>query len=137
MKTLVWHWPGSSWPPTSPSPNLHVIDGTQPTMINGGVARVDLEKNRFSKDTITEVSYKPAAVNNTGAGCVIEDLPEVEDTFDVNTILGGDSMSMRNIILSQSDGEDGIDAVKLDLCNSQSKMQKAGPMLRKVPKNFM
>ncbi len=124
MKTLVWHWPGSSWPPTSPSPNLHVIDGTQPTMINGGVARVDLEKIVLAKDTITEVTYKPAAVNNTGAGCVIEDLPEVEDTFDVNTILGGDSMSMRNIILSQSDGEDGIDAVKLDLCNSPIKDAK-------------
>lgn len=121
MKTLVWHWPGSSWPPTSQSPNLHVIDGTQPTMINGGVARVDLEKIVLAKDTITEVTYKPAAVNNTGAGCVIEDLPEVEDTFDVNSILGGDSMSMRNIILSQADGEDGIDAVKLDLCNSPIK----------------
>lgn len=30
MKTLVWHWPGSSWPPTSESPNLHVVEGTQP-----------------------------------------------------------------------------------------------------------
>ena len=29
-KTLVWHWPGCSWPPTSDSPNLHVVDGTQP-----------------------------------------------------------------------------------------------------------
>ena len=121
MKTLVWHWPGSSWPPTSDSPNLHVIDGTQPTMINGGVARVDLEKIVLAQDTITEVTYKPAAVNNTGAGCVIEDLPEIEDTFDANSILGGDSMSMRNIILKQSDGEDGIDAVKLDLCNSPIK----------------
>lgn len=124
MKTLVWHWPGSSWPPTSQSPNLHVVDGTQPTMVNGGAARVDLEKIVLAKTEFTEVSYKPAAVNNTGAGCVIEDLPEVEDTFDVNSILGGDSMSMRNIILSQSDGEDGIDAVKLDLCNSPIKEAK-------------
>lgn len=121
MKTLVWHWPGSSWPPTSDSPNLHVVDGTQPTMINGGVARVDLEKIVLAKESITEVTYKPAAVNNTGAGCVIEDLPEIEDTFDANALLGGDSMSMRNIILKQSDGEDGIDAVKLDLCNSPIK----------------
>lgn len=121
MKTLVWHWPGSSWPPTSDNPNLHVVDGTQPTMINGGAARVDLEKIVLADTKITEVSYRPAAVNNTGAGCVIEDLPEVEDTFDANSILGGDSMSMRNIILQQSDGEDGLDAVKLDLCNSPIK----------------
>ncbi len=121
MKTLVWHWPGSSWPPTSDNPNLHVVDGTQPTMINGGAARVDLEKIVLADAKITKVSYRPAAANNTGAGCVIEDLPEVEDTFDANSILGGDSMSMRNIILQQSDGEDGLDAVKLDLCNSPIK----------------
>jgi hypothetical protein len=30
LKTLVWHWPGSSWPPTSADPLLHVVDGTQP-----------------------------------------------------------------------------------------------------------
>ena len=36
-KTLVWHWPGSSWPPTSDSPNLHVVDGTQPSAINNGI----------------------------------------------------------------------------------------------------
>ena len=30
MKTLVWHWPGSSWPPSSDSPLLSVVDGTQP-----------------------------------------------------------------------------------------------------------
>ena len=29
-KTLVWHWPGSAWPPTSDSPNLWVVDGTSP-----------------------------------------------------------------------------------------------------------
>ena len=29
-KTLVWHWPGSSWPPTSDNANLHVVDGISP-----------------------------------------------------------------------------------------------------------
>ena len=36
-KTLVWHWPGASWPPSLESPNLHVVDGTQPSVINSGV----------------------------------------------------------------------------------------------------
>ena len=40
-KTLVWHWPGSSWPPTSDSPLLHVIDGTQPAAVNAGIAEVE------------------------------------------------------------------------------------------------
>ena len=41
MKTLVFHWPGSSWPPTSDSENLHVIEGTQPSALNYGVAGLD------------------------------------------------------------------------------------------------
>ncbi len=119
MKTLVWHWPGSSWPPTSDNPNLHVVDGTQPAGVNAGVAKVEGEKITVAKDTFKEVQFKPAATTNTGAGCVIEDIPESDDTFDTNSILGG--MSMTNIILKQSDGEDGIEDVAVDLCNSPIK----------------
>ncbi len=121
MKTLVWHWPGSSWPPTSDNPNLHVVDGTQPAAPNSGVAKVEGEKMVLAKATLKEVQFKPAATTNTGAGCVIEDIPETEDTFDANSVLGGDAMSMRNIILKQSDGEDGIEDVAIDLCNSPIK----------------
>ena len=119
MKTLVWHWPGSSWPPTSDNPNLHVVDGTQPAGVNAGVAKVEGEKITVAKDTFKEVLFKPAATTNTGAGCVIEDIPESDDTFDTNSLLGG--MSMTNIILKQSDGEDGIEDVAVDLCNSPIK----------------
>lgn len=122
LKTLVWHWPGSSWPPTSDSPNLHVVDGTQPAMVNSGVAKVEGEKMVLAKDTLKTVQFKPAATTNTGAGCVIEDIPEADDTFDTNSILGGEGgMSMTNIILKQSDGEDGVEDVAIDLCNSPIK----------------
>lgn len=124
MKTLVWHWPGSSWPPTSDSPNLHVVDGTQPAAPNSGVAKIEMEKMVYASTRFTEVLYKPGATNNTGAGCVIEDVPEAEDTFDANSVLGGDAMSMRNIILKQSDGEDGVEDVPIDLCNSPVKEAK-------------
>ena len=124
MKTLVWHWPGSSWPPTSDSPNLHVVDGTQPAAPNSGVAKIEMEKMTYASTRFTEVLYKPGATNNTGAGCVIEDVPEADDVFDANSILGGDAMSMRNIILKQSDGEDGIEDVPIDLCNSPIKEAK-------------
>ena len=29
-KTLVFHWPGGAWPPSSDSENLYVVDGTSP-----------------------------------------------------------------------------------------------------------
>ena len=35
-QTLVWHWPGSSWPPSSDSEYLHVVDGTSPPIIQYG-----------------------------------------------------------------------------------------------------
>ncbi len=121
MKTLVWHWPGSSWPPTSQNPNLHVVDGTQPTSVNGGAPKADAEKLVLARHDFEKVLFKPAATNNTGAGCVIEDVPEADDVFDPNTLLGGDALSMRNIILKQSDGEDGVGDAPLDLCNSPIK----------------
>jgi predicted AlkP superfamily phosphohydrolase/phosphomutase len=121
MKTLVFHWPGSSWPPTSDSPNLHVIDGTQPAAPNSGVAKIEGEKMVYAASDIKEVLYKVAATTNTGAGCVIEDIPEPDLGFDPNTVLGGDAMSMRNIILKHNDGEDGIEDVAVDICNSPIK----------------
>ena len=83
-----------------------------------------MEKMTYASTRFTEVLYKPGATNNTGAGCVIEDVPEADDVFDANTVLGGDAMSMRNIILKQSDGEDGIEDVPIDLCNSPVKEAK-------------
>ena len=55
-KTLVWHWPGSSWPPSSDSPNLMVVDGTVPGSVNVSaqvekefflIARTDIEAPNF------------------------------------------------------------------------------------------
>lgn len=42
-KTLVFNWPGSSWPPSLDSQNLHVVDGTQPGTPNAGVAMTEYE----------------------------------------------------------------------------------------------
>ncbi len=42
-KTLVWHWPGGAWPPTSDSPNLMVVDGTSPGGLGNTTHKVDEE----------------------------------------------------------------------------------------------
>ena len=42
-KTLVWHWPGSAWPPSSDSPNLTVVDGSSPGSVNMSTAQIDGE----------------------------------------------------------------------------------------------
>lgn len=76
--TLIWHWPGSSWPPSSDSTHLAVVDGTQPGAVNMGVAAVDWEKMCVADETIPEVVYTPKnAEANAGAGCVITGLEDI------------------------------------------------------------
>ncbi|MCD8019668.1 MAG: alkaline phosphatase family protein [Clostridiales bacterium] len=74
LKTLVWHWPGSSWPPSSENINLHVVDGTQPGSVNMGIAQMDWEKVIYASKDITQLKYLPRAERPEGAGCIINDL---------------------------------------------------------------
>ncbi len=84
-KTLVWHWPGGSWPPTSTSENLIVVDGTQPASVSMGVALRDMEKYiRASVDVQSEVIAEGESHDN-GAGCIITDLEGMGDAAAVDT----------------------------------------------------
>ncbi len=82
-KTLVWHWPGSSWPPTSESKNLYVVDGTQPGGPNDGVAMVDTEKFIIASEQIREVTYKERAASDSKIPCLIDDM-EIEEGVDAH-----------------------------------------------------
>ncbi len=77
MDTLVWHWPGSSWPPTSDNVHLNVVEGTQPGAINMGVASVDWEKIIDASISYDEVKYMEHGEQQAGVGCIISDLDEV------------------------------------------------------------
>ena len=82
IKTLVWHWPGSSWPPTSESRNLHVVDGTQPGSVNMGIAQMDWEKVIIASKDADTLRYIPRAERPAGVGCIID---------DVEALIPGDS----------------------------------------------
>lgn len=75
-KTLVWHWPGSSWPPSSDSPNLMVVDGTVPGSVNVS-AQVEKEFFFIARNDIEIPNFLPAMAQNIQAACVIENV-EVE-----------------------------------------------------------
>lgn len=108
-KTLVWHWPGSSWPPTSDSENLAVVDGMQPSAINAGTAQVDTTKLIFASEKLQQVEFLPdTATIAPGAGCIIDDVEAlVEDTSEKNNmrdaITGG--KGLRHIIAKEEDDE--------------------------------
>ena len=76
-KTLVWHWPGSSWPPTSDSPYLDVVDGTQPGSVNMGIAQMDWEKIVYASPCTSELGFQSRAERAAGVGCNITDLSDV------------------------------------------------------------
>lgn len=111
-KTLVWHWPGASWPPTSDSPNLSVVDGTQPAAINLGVGMADWETVVVAREDIPAVKYVAHdARENTGAGCVLTDLDDVVDsdederTARVKRVLGNGDGEVTNYIMGEEDFE--------------------------------
>lgn len=61
-KTLVWHWPGSSWPPSSDSENLYAVDGTSPGTVNMASGQRDAE---FMVGASETVQSKPSSVTST------------------------------------------------------------------------
>ncbi len=128
-KTLVWHWPGSSWPPTSDNPNLYVVDGTQPGAPGMGNAAVDWEKKVIADKSFTEVKYQPRIQVSNGAGCVLTDVDAADDTAAqsgsgkvVNAMSKGNGSSgVQNVELSEADGELGLDDTPIDVVNSPIK----------------
>ena len=110
-KTLVFHWPGSSWPPTSDSPNLYVVDGTQPGAVNMGVAVVDKETILLADASIENVLFTAHdAPNNPGVGCVITDLEAADENAGTAGKSGLDNVATAgiessNIVIDESDTE--------------------------------
>jgi len=112
-KTLVFHWPGCSWPPTSDSENLHVIDGVTPASINMALSK-DTEKILYASPEVKEITFRPRVTGATGAGCILDDM-DVEDAEDSLMTAVGD---IQNVMLSYDDGEGSLEAVTFDVINS-------------------
>ena len=64
-KTLVWHWPGGSWPPSSDSENLYVVDGTSPGALGFTYAMRDWEGIAVASTKIEKPEFKANAVCHT------------------------------------------------------------------------
>ena len=132
-RTLVFHWPGSSWPPSSTSENLYVVDGTQPAAANYSLANTDGEKLIMASKDQEKLLYHSANKEDTGADCVIEHLEtetqeeaaqhkdEVGDSGD-----GGGAFLLNryklkkvtNLFLDYGEGATGLDSVPYDWVES-------------------
>ena len=79
-KTLVWHWPGSSWPPTSDNENLYVVDGSSPGSVGMSTGQFDVETILTASETIDKLRYNSSTGEITAA-CAITGM-EVEENSD-------------------------------------------------------
>lgn len=64
-KTLVWHWPGSAWPPSTDSPNLMVVDGTSPGALGFSYANRDGEVMVCASTKATEPKFYMGGAQTT------------------------------------------------------------------------
>ena len=79
-KVLVWTWPGSSWPPSHSSENLHVVGGMAPMGPNMTGCNLDDETITFASPEINEVRVHGKTELHGGAGCVMNgEVVETED----------------------------------------------------------
>ena len=116
-KTLVWHWPGSSWPPTSDSPDLHVVDGTQPAAVNILNATIDKEFILVADKKTEEVMFKPKAASDSNVPCVIADVQEVKG----RTTGEQGAADKVALLLERSDGEHALSSTPFDIVLSPIK----------------
>ncbi len=84
-KTLVFHWPGSAWPPTSDSDNLFVVDGSSPGTVAMSVAQVEHEFIVAASEIIPELRFIPKAPMEASSACIITDL-DLDDKKEESAI---------------------------------------------------
>lgn len=111
-KTLVWHWPGSSWPPTSDSPNLLVVDGTSPGTVGMAVAQVDEEFMLEASVDLEAITFKEKAALDAAAPCVVENLNLQVTSSDKN---------LGKLIMKESDKTGYFSETALDVVQSSIK----------------
>ena len=68
-KTLVWHWPGGAWPPTSTNPNLMVVDGTSPGGMGNTSHKHDEEEIIIATTKTKEGGYIPYGSATSHINC--------------------------------------------------------------------
>jgi len=106
-KTLVWHWPGSSWPPTVESNLLYVVDGTNPVGVNMGTAQWEWEKIVIASEKNENVNKTDHGETEGGAGCIINNVDELleegNSKDNANNLLGDGATG--SLIMSEEQGE--------------------------------
>lgn len=120
LKTLVWHWPGSSWPPTSDSENLYVVDGTQPGGPNIGTAEVESELLLIANNKTETVSFHHKAATDSEVPCYISGM-DVESNTEASAYDRVHSKSVSRVAISREETELALSETPFDIVFSPIK----------------
>ena len=123
-KTLVWHWPGSSWPPSSDSPNLMVVDGTSPGSVGMATSQIEMEYLVGANEAIQEVTYIPKAPMEASAACVVTDLDlsKQSESYDLLGSVGNkDKKGERKLVSDLSQHTTSTTEALIDMVQSPIK----------------
>ena len=135
-KTLVWHWPGSSWPPTSDSPNLLVVDGTSPGSIGMGNCQIECEFLLVANEAIKELTLLPKAASSASAPCVIEDVEVIEDKQVLDVAASSTAATTTTIIMSDQEGSGPYTGSPFDVVKSPIKAASGWAAAPETAKEF-
>lgn len=109
-KTLVFHWPGCSWPPTRK--DLYVIDGSNPGSACMSTNQVEDNFIFYANETINNLKFVPKAGKNVSM-CVIDDLQvEQNEGYDFAAAMSGGDI--RNIMIDSTISQQGGSGLLVD-----------------------
>ena len=136
-KTLVWHWPGSSWPPTSDSENLSVVDGVQPITINAGIATVDTVKILSASESFDKIEFlKNEAHLPEGTGCIITDTSDAADAVSEESDFKAalrTGKTLHNFVMSEDECE--VNTIGVTLADTVKSTLKPASGWAKAPED--
>ena len=112
-KTLVMHWPGGAWPPTSDREELFVIDGSAPGSVGSAAMQVDTELFVGASEKFETATFVARKVADAVAPCVINKLPE--ETLTANDTAKG--MKMQVAMAGNKELMEQIDASGMETVN--------------------
>ena len=126
-KTLVFHWPGGAWPPTSDSEELFVIDGSAPGSVGSAAMQVDTELFVGASEKFETPTFVAKKVTDAVAPCVITKLPD-EKLQATDTAVGMKMMVAlhNNEEMKQMIEQSGMDTLNLVMADNEGFGTRAG-----------
>lgn len=129
-KTLVWHWPGCSWPPTSDSENLIVVDGSSPGSVGHGKLAKDHDFLVEASVMTRTLGIKKAVETEGAAACVME----LDEDVTGNGADGENSFAGSKLLIMNEKQQTGA-FTEADLDIVQSPIVEASNWGFEIPEN--